>query len=310
MATILYRIYDPRFPIETRYYGITDYTVERRLSDHLLLARLGRKKLPILDWIRKLTKENIIPQIEAISVFETRAQGSAAEIEYIAKGRSLGLRLLNLADGGDGGRQPDSVLARVSATKKLHVKSNPEYYNNLAKTGSDALQNLRDNNPDWEKARVEAIKLGIKPGQRANSQRKRMLEKPELRKELSTRYKGKPRIGIGRRKPVKCSLGREFDTGKAAAEYYQISPSEVSWSICNADYVLAQEQKIQFSYVNAEDEKERNKRRKVVSSDGLEFSSITAAAKHYNADWVTIQRAIKDKRKYKNVTFSLELIPA
>ena len=109
MATTLYRIYDPNFPNATRYYGITDSTINLRLYEHTRLARIGTKRMPVLDWIRKLQKENTSPCIETIAVFDTREQARQAEIEHIEMGRKLGYKLLNLAKGGDGGRQPEEV---------------------------------------------------------------------------------------------------------------------------------------------------------------------------------------------------------
>jgi hypothetical protein len=308
MATILYRIYDPRIPEATRYYGITESTLKKRFYEHLRLARIGKKRMPVLDWIRKLQAEEIQPSIEALATFETRAQGNVAEREHIANGRALGYKLLNLADGGEGGRQPKEVLERVRATKKQQAKNNIEYYKKLAETGHLKMRELRSLDPTWEQERIEAIQAGIKQGQRSETQRQRMQEKPELREQLSLLHKGKPRKGFGRRHPVSSSEGLEFDTVKAAAEYYQVSVSKLSKYLQDTKVFFVDGKPISITYKNPEDAKERHKKRRIKSSEGLEFPSIAKAAQHYNADWVTIQRAIKNKKAYKSVTFSFDLV--
>ena len=213
----------------------------------------------------------------------------------------------NLAKGGDGGRQPEEVLAKMRITKKRQAEANPNHYKDLAETGRLKMKELRSSSTGWEQARIEAIKDGIIPGQRSDTQKKVMAD-PTLRENLSNLNKGKPRIGFGRRRPVRSSEGLEFNSVKEAAAHYKVTDQTVSSALNNSDAIFAFDTFIYFSYLNQEHEQEKNKKRRISSSEGLTFSTITEAAKHYQADWVTIQHAIKQQKNYKGILFTLEFI--
>jgi predicted GIY-YIG superfamily endonuclease len=85
---------------EVRYIGKAD-DPEKRLKSHIRDSR--RRNSPVCNWIKKHGKPNMVVLVSGCSDWPS------AEREAILFGREIGLRLLNLADGGN---QP------VTASKK------------------------------------------------------------------------------------------------------------------------------------------------------------------------------------------------
>lgn len=84
---------------EYRYVGITTKSVARRFSQHLKVAREGRKT-PFYDWLRKQATESVI--IEELQAVGDPDELGQAEIDWIAYLKRDGDRLLNLSEGGLG----------------------------------------------------------------------------------------------------------------------------------------------------------------------------------------------------------------
>lgn len=81
---------------EIRYIGKTRKELPARLYEHLRESRRG-KKSPKCNWIRKVGYKVSIKLIRVVS-----DNWQTAEKQYIAAARSKGMRLLNIADGGNG----------------------------------------------------------------------------------------------------------------------------------------------------------------------------------------------------------------
>jgi len=95
---IIYGLYHP-ITGEIRYIGKT-IRPDKRLNEHIQKANKG-PKYPVYNWIRKLFKEGLKPELEII---ETSNEDQLAELEvfYITKAKEFGWRLLNSTDGGEG----------------------------------------------------------------------------------------------------------------------------------------------------------------------------------------------------------------
>ncbi|WP_394554753.1 NUMOD3 domain-containing DNA-binding protein [Agromyces sp. MMS24-JH15] len=93
-----FRTYDSD---EFRYVGMTTDSVTARERQHFRLAASGKRKTPFYDWLRKNGRENAfaIPLAVVTTGLDDLA---ASEIEWIARMRLEGHRLLNLSDGGKG----------------------------------------------------------------------------------------------------------------------------------------------------------------------------------------------------------------
>ena len=81
------------------YIGITN-NLKRRFACHRHSAKSG-KKSPLYDCMRKYGVENFL--IVLVNEFGTKEQAQKAEVESISFARTNQWKILNLADGGEGG---------------------------------------------------------------------------------------------------------------------------------------------------------------------------------------------------------------
>ena len=94
----IYVLYDPRKPDLIRYVGWTT-NPKRRLAAHLREARVNKTYCQC--WKQSLLKVGIVP----VMLILESGFGSTykdAEVRWISHYRSLGAKLTNLTDGGDG----------------------------------------------------------------------------------------------------------------------------------------------------------------------------------------------------------------
>lgn len=82
------------------YIGMTGKKRSLRMAQHRHAAKSG-KKSPLYDCMRKHGPENFLMVIR--DVFPTKAECQKAEREWITTARKEGWKILNLADGGEGG---------------------------------------------------------------------------------------------------------------------------------------------------------------------------------------------------------------
>lgn len=92
----IYSLADPATG-EVRYIGKAN-NAKRRLASHIRDSR--RRHTPVCCWLRKLTQDGALP---TLTVVETVASDAWKEAErrHIAEAKASGVRLLNLAEGGD-----------------------------------------------------------------------------------------------------------------------------------------------------------------------------------------------------------------
>lgn len=93
----IYKLIDPETN-EIRYIGRTIQTLLNRLKKHLKADDKSHR----VNWIKSLSKKGLEPKIELIC--ETTTFDDCCELErfYINKYKKLGLKLVNMTDGGDG----------------------------------------------------------------------------------------------------------------------------------------------------------------------------------------------------------------
>jgi hypothetical protein len=101
----IYALIDPRSG-DVRYIGKANDS-GKRLKSHIRDSR--RRTTPVYWWIRSLAKSKLEPDVLVLSQCE---DWEAEERRLIASARSRGVRLLNLADGGDQPFCPTEVLSR------------------------------------------------------------------------------------------------------------------------------------------------------------------------------------------------------
>lgn len=124
----IYGLMDPTTE-EIRYIG-KSVEPETRFRSHCNDNRVG---IYNSRWIQKLARQGLSPRLEILEIIPPGGDWQGAEKRWIAKGRSLGWRLTNITDGGEGvvgvwkGRkhQPESLVKIGNASKgRLH---SPEY---------------------------------------------------------------------------------------------------------------------------------------------------------------------------------------
>lgn len=117
----IYALYHP-VTDELRYIGKAKDSAAR-LKRHLRDAK--RRRTPLYDWVRSLASEGLAPGVAVIRTVPDEGWRSA-EIEEIALARKAGLRLLNLADGGDEPYCPHHVRVENGRRAAISRTSTPQ----------------------------------------------------------------------------------------------------------------------------------------------------------------------------------------
>lgn len=125
----IYGLIDPETH-ELRYIGKACDSRKRLLS-HIRDAR--RRKTPVCSWVGSLAVRGLMPEVVVLE--ETgEAEWPARERYWIARGRDRGLRLLNLADGGDQPKQTRgqrAEAARAATRVRLSRIAGDERYKRI-----------------------------------------------------------------------------------------------------------------------------------------------------------------------------------
>lgn len=90
----IYALIDPRDGA-IRYIGKANDSA-KRLKSHIRDAR--RRRTPVYDWLNKLMAMGLAP---SVVILETCEDWIEAEKRHIAQARAQGMRLLNVAEGGN-----------------------------------------------------------------------------------------------------------------------------------------------------------------------------------------------------------------
>lgn len=96
---LVYCLVDPRNG-EVRYIGKSSSHMNRP-NHHFVPSVLGKSRLPVHNWIRKMVRLNLKPTIEILEDTD-KENLSSIEMYYISISKKEGHRLLNLTEGGDG----------------------------------------------------------------------------------------------------------------------------------------------------------------------------------------------------------------
>lgn len=99
-TTFVYGLIDPTTQ-ELRYVGKTVKPIGYRLSDHISKARRGGATYRC-NWVRGLLCDGLRPEVFLIETVDAGDDWRESESFWIAYYRSIGARLTNLTQGGDG----------------------------------------------------------------------------------------------------------------------------------------------------------------------------------------------------------------
>jgi len=96
MSTKVYGLFTLDDPTIIRYVGQTKLSISRRLILHKNQSKNATNHTPVGQWIQKHRGQI------GIRVLKENAERNTDEIKMISKFRKLGIKLLNVTDGGDG----------------------------------------------------------------------------------------------------------------------------------------------------------------------------------------------------------------
>ena len=151
---VIYALVDPTSH-EIRYIGKTCQVIAKRLQKHYLEARKPEVKHHRAQWLRKLEREGLKPNVVILHQCPGNDAACAAERFWIAHYRAAGFDLTNATPGGDGhsgwkhteesrqrisdalkGRtRSEETKARISAGKK-GAQFSEEHRQNLRKASA------------------------------------------------------------------------------------------------------------------------------------------------------------------------------
>jgi len=114
MRTTIYALRENHF---VKYVGKTKYSLEKRLSNHLITARRGEQTYRA-RWIRRMLQEGSIPDITKIQ--DVEGDGCKEEIAWIRYFRDHGVKLTNGTAGGDGGDTYGTGLHRARMLENVN----------------------------------------------------------------------------------------------------------------------------------------------------------------------------------------------
>ena len=102
------------------YIGYTSKTCEERIEDHFSEAKFSKSFTKKLNWLRNLTKENLVFDIIQENI-ESEQDALDLEVEYIRLAKEIGLtnNLKNGDDGGWGGTKnyTEEVIEKIRQSK-------------------------------------------------------------------------------------------------------------------------------------------------------------------------------------------------
>lgn len=116
--TFIYTLSDP-ITKQVRYVGKTTVSLERRLRGHIEKSRNLNNKWHVAQWIRSLTSQGLVPEIDKIREVELQYLNET-EVFCIAEYKRLGCDLTNNTEGGDGGVTGQGSLHTIEALRKRH----------------------------------------------------------------------------------------------------------------------------------------------------------------------------------------------
>lgn len=148
---------------ESLYIGYTN-NLKRRLTTHSHQARRG-KKSPLYDAMRKYGVEKYL--ILPLHQVASKESALSLEKDLIRLHRDYGVKLLNLADGGEGGFVvPEEKLqdwkAKLSTARKgrkpalgmEHTEENKKFFSECAKRKPLRYPNLDPNSLSFKEAKT------------------------------------------------------------------------------------------------------------------------------------------------------------
>jgi hypothetical protein len=136
----IYTLSDPRYPNDIRYVGQTIKKLNTRLSIHIAPKSLISKTHKN-NWIKSLLEVNIIPLINLIEEVNDD-EWSIREIYWINYYKSIGYKLTNSTDGGEGMLNPNEET-RKKLSNANSGENNPNFGKKRSLETNDKINEIR-----------------------------------------------------------------------------------------------------------------------------------------------------------------------
>lgn len=122
----IYSLHDPESD-ELRYIGKTIHPIDKRRRLHISNARRAAKSNYTANWIKSLLRKGLEPKVRLVDIV-SEANWVQAERDYIRLARTVGCRLTNLTDGGEGthGHRPSKEAIEKSQRGRQGFKHTDE----------------------------------------------------------------------------------------------------------------------------------------------------------------------------------------
>jgi len=136
---IVYALLDP-LTKEVRYIGKSMRGLERARSHFRPSVLSQPKRTHLLNWLRKLQKQNFVPEVVILEHCHDDEQLSERERWWIAFARGWGCRLTNVTDGGEG--KSGFVYSDDLKNKMWRVQTDPQIQRRRSSAVKETLGSL------------------------------------------------------------------------------------------------------------------------------------------------------------------------
>lgn len=183
---------------EIRYVGVTHQKTHVRLAGHIYASKKGRSHRA--TWIRSLLARGVRPILIVIEEGSDENWQEAERI-WIAHYRSLGTRLVNATDGGEGtlwwNPSPEQRILAGQRAKIVHTgrKRSLEARENISRAQREWAGERKPRPPRSEETRARMS--ASQKGKKASEETKRRLS--EVHRNPSEETRGKLRQALERR---------------------------------------------------------------------------------------------------------------
>jgi group I intron endonuclease len=178
IITYIYVLVDPRTNL-VKYVGKT-INPKMRFRTYIKQAKSGKRNNLVINWVKSLLKENLLPKMEIIDSIE--GEWEWLEVYWISQFKTWGFNLKNMTDGGDANpmNNPDVRLkisnhmkniirddewgSNISLAKKgvkIHSKEQIKKYSNDNSGNGNPMYNKKHTTDALEKMKLPVLQYTL-----------------------------------------------------------------------------------------------------------------------------------------------------
>lgn len=240
MKAVVYGLID-KATKELRYIGKTCSKLEKRLYNHIWEAENSNYKTHKINWLNQLIENGDVPEIMVLEEYPSEETAYKAEQELIEYYKSIGCKLVNTLNGGQGpiGFSPSEETRekKRQAMKALNFggENNPFYGRHHTEETKALLSEIGKSKPIYKRTQAHLDRMSkIHKGKKISEEQKAQLREANLHKM----------------KPVKLlETGEVFESVVAASKATGCDKGNIA-KCCNGK--ARSSMGLHFEYVKAE----------------------------------------------------------